>query len=117
MSSNIRINRVCVFCNEVFIARKTVSKTCSDACAKKLYKRRQREKKIEASNNETTQVLERPIKELNAKDFLTVKDAATLLNCSVRTTYRLITNGTLKAINLAERKILIKRSEIDRLFI
>jgi len=56
------------------------------------------------------------VDDLRTKEFLTVKDVAKLLNCSIRTAYHLIEKGTIKAVNLAQRKTLIKRSEIDKLF-
>lgn len=116
MSSNIRVTRVCQFCGKEFEARTTVTKTCSDYCAKRLYKQKQKAAKIESSNAETQTIRLKPIDELKAKEFLTVKDAAKLLNCSTRTAYYLITKGNLKAVNISQRKTLIKRSDIDKLF-
>ena len=58
-----------------------------------------------------------PIEELKAKEFLTVRDMAKLLNCSIRTAYNLINRDLIKAVNISERKTLIKRSEIDKLFL
>jgi excisionase family DNA binding protein len=117
MSSNIRINRICQLCGKEFEARTTVTKTCSDHCAKKLYKQRQKAVKIEISNSQMQAIRMKPIEDLKAKEFLTVKDVSKLLNCSIRTAYYLISNGNIKAVNIAKRKTLIKRSEIDRLFI
>ena len=117
MSSNIRVNRICQYCGKEFEARTTVTKTCSDQCAKKLYKQRQKEGKIQRSIAETMSVRTKPLEELKTKEFLTVKDLSRLLSCSVRTAYNLISNGNIKAVNLAQRKTLIKRSEIDKLFI
>ena len=117
MSSNIRINRICQFCGKEFEARTTVTKTCSDNCAKRLYKQRKKAAKVEKSNLETKAIKQEPVKELKSKEFLTVRDVSTLLNCSVRTTYSLIEKGTLKAFNLSQRKTLVKRTEIDKLFI
>jgi hypothetical protein len=37
MSSNIRIEKKCFFCGATFIARTTVTKHCSNSCAKKAY--------------------------------------------------------------------------------
>lgn len=116
MSSNIRVIRVCQFCEKEFEARTTVTKTCSDNCAKRLYKQKQKSAKVESSNAATQAIRLKPIDELKAKEFLTVKDAARLLNCSSRTTYYLIAKGNLKAVNISKRKTLIKRSDIDRLF-
>ena len=116
MSSNIKIQRVCQNCGNEFTARTTVTRCCSDNCAKRLYKARQRAGKIEASNQQTQQVKTASIELVKAKEFLTVKDVAALLNLSLRTTYRLIEQGNVKAVNIAQRKILIKRTDIDRLF-
>jgi len=57
-----------------------------------------------------------PIEELKAKEFLTVREVARLLNCSLRTVYYYIEDGTIKAVNLGQRITRVKRSEIDKLF-
>lgn len=113
MSSNIRINKICQFCANEFEARKTTSKTCSDRCAKALYKARQRIEKIEAANAETQATKKEPLK---AKEFLTVREVATLLNCSLRSVYYYIDSGNIKAVNLGQRITRVKRSDIDKLF-
>ena len=51
MSSNIRVQRICQFCGKEFTARTTVTKYCSDVCAKRAYKARKRTEKVEISNN------------------------------------------------------------------
>ena len=116
MSSNIRIEKVCQYCGEVFIAKTTVTKHCSDRCAKRAYKLRKKGEAIERSAKETQRVLNKSLIEIQEKDFLTVRDAAILLSSSRQTIYNLIARGTIKAVNLKERKTLIKRSEIDKLF-
>lgn len=98
------------------MARKTTSRTCSDDCAKRLYKQRKRAEKVEGAAQETIRIVSKPLEELKAKEFLTVRDAAKLINCSRQTLYSLIANGTIKAVNLATKKTIIKRSEIDKLF-
>lgn len=116
MTSFIRVQRICQHCGKEFTAKTTVTKYCSDNCAKRAYKVRQKAKKIESSNIETKQIKLAPVVEITTKDYLTVKEVSQLLNCSVRTTYRLINNGTLKAKNLLERKTLISKKDIDKLF-
>jgi excisionase family DNA binding protein len=116
MSSNISINRICKHCGNEFTARTTVTQYCSDTCSKRAYKTRLKAEKIEASNKETKSIKQKLIEEIKAKEFLTVPDLAKLLNSSKRTIYYLIQRGTIKAVNLSERKTLIKRSEIDKLF-
>jgi excisionase family DNA binding protein len=53
---------------------------------------------------------------MKAKEFLTVREVARLLNCSVRSAYYYIESGTIKAVNLGQRITRVKRSEIDKLF-
>ena len=116
MSSNIQVQRICKHCHTEFTAKTTVTQYCGDACAKKAYKVRLKEAKIAASDSETFHVRTQPLHELKAKEFLTVRDISILLNCSIRTAYRLINTGHIKSVNISERKTLIKRSEIDKLF-
>lgn len=116
MSSNIRIQRICLHCNKEFTAKTTVTKYCSDRCAKWAYKARQKTEKIEESNKETRQIVSMPFDVIQAKEYLTVLDAAKLLTCSRQTIYSLINAGRIKATNIKVKKTLIKRTEIDRLF-
>ena len=99
-----------------FTAKTTVTQYCGDTCAKKAYKERKRLEKLEQANKKTVASINIEIEQIKAKEFLTASDAAKLLNCSKVTIYNWIKNGTLEAVTLSERKILIKRSSIDRLF-
>ncbi|HEV8512556.1 MAG TPA: helix-turn-helix domain-containing protein [Cyclobacteriaceae bacterium] len=116
MSSNIKVQRVCQHCGKDFTARTTKTLYCSLQCNSKAYKAKQRAAKVEASNAETIKIKTLPIEELKAKDFLTVKEVANLLSCSVRTIYYNIESGNLKAVNLGERITRVKRSDLDKLF-
>ena len=115
MSSNIKVQRICEYCGNEFTARTTVTRFCSDKCAKRAYKVRFKEEKIAKSNFETQVMRNTQLEKIKAKEYLTVKDAANLLSCSVRTVYRLIDNGKISATNFSERMIRIKRSDIDSL--
>lgn len=116
MSSNIQVQRICQHCGNEFTARTTVTQYCGDNCAKKAYKARLKAKKIEASNKETLKIKTQPIEELKAKEFLTVREFALLLNCSLRSAYYYIEKGNIKAVNIGQRITRVKRSEIDKLF-
>jgi excisionase family DNA binding protein len=116
MSSNIQVQRICQHCGKEFTARTTVTQYCGDACSKRAYKARVRSGKVEQSNKETQRIKSQPIEELKTKEFLTVRDVARLLNCSVRSAYYYIESGTIKAVNLGQRITRVKRSEIDKLF-
>lgn len=115
MSSNFEITRICQLCGNEFTAKTTVTKYCSHRCASRAYKARKRGESVERSNQETKQIISAPIIELQAKDFLSVSDASELLGVSRWTLSRAINDGRLSAVRFGKR-IVIKRTEIDRLF-
>ena len=95
MSSNMHILNVCEYCKKDFIAKKTTSACCSDNCAKMFYKKRKRDEKIKLAEVETKSkkilsvaILEDEFKIINAKQFLTLTEAALLLNVSPLTLRR-----------------------------
>jgi excisionase family DNA binding protein len=116
MSSNIQVQRICKHCGNEFTARTTTTLYCSPRCNGAAYKAKQRADKVEQSDKETQRIKSQPIEELKAKEFLTVREVARLLNCSVRSAYYYIESGTIKAVNLGQRVTRVKRSEIDKLF-
>ena len=115
MSSNIKVQRICQYCGKEFTARTTVTKYCGDICAKRAYKVKKRSEKVEQSDIETVKFRNKSFIELYGKEYLTVRDVSLLIGCSLRTTYRLINNGTITAVNLGERITRIKRSELDKI--
>lgn len=114
MSSNILVVRICQYCGKEFLARTTVTKNCSPQCAKRAYKARIRTQKIERSDAETQHIISQPIKDIQAREFLNVKDVAQLIGIGTRTVFRLIEQGQLPKIKVGKRTV-IKRSDVDRL--
>jgi hypothetical protein len=95
MSSYLRIVKICSYCKRDFIARKTTTETCSDPCAKRFYKVKQREKAIRRVEVETMIKREAKafitvdeVRVIQAKECLTLKEAALLLNVSPLTLSR-----------------------------
>jgi excisionase family DNA binding protein len=120
MSSTIEIQKICELCGKEFTAKTTVTRFCGHTCASRAYKLRKKENKIGQAIKETNQQKLLSLSELNIeaikqKDFLSIKEAHTLLGLSERTFYRLMKAGTIQATRLGKRTI-IKRSEIDKLF-
>ncbi|MEM6272800.1 MAG: helix-turn-helix domain-containing protein [Bacteroidota bacterium] len=113
MSSNIRVQRICQHCGSEFTAKTTVTKYCSDSCAKKAYKARKRAEKVGNAKQETRKVIARPMEEIKAKEFLSIAETVKLLGISRRTVYRLIRRGELPIVKLAGRTI-VRRADLDR---
>ena len=116
MSSNIKITRICEYCNNEFTAKTTVTRYCSHKCNSRAYKEKIKSVKIKKSIEQTINIKTHSIEILKIKEFLTVRDITTLMNCSRQTIYKIIDTGKLNAINLNKKKIFIKRSDLDKLF-
>lgn len=115
MSSNIRIQKICLYCNAEFTAKTTVTKYCSDICAKKAYKARKRNEKIAQVKSVDQQNFNLRVNDIKEKEFLSINETCSLLGASRMTIYRQIKAGHLKATKLGRRTI-IKRSHIEELF-
>jgi len=86
MSTRISIPKICQHCGNSFIARTTVTKYCGDNCAKRAYKKRKRDEKIQASIEETKQQMQglqspqtMQTQDILTKQYLSVQEAANLL--------------------------------------
>lgn len=112
---HIRIKRICTQCGNGFGARTTVTKTCSDVCAKRAYKTHKRATKIGQSDEQVKAIKAKPTNEIRLKETLNIADASRLLGVSRWTIWRAIGAGNLNAVKLG-RRTLIRRSDIDRLF-
>ncbi|WP_137403706.1 helix-turn-helix transcriptional regulator [Echinicola rosea] len=115
MSSKIRIQRICYQCGREFTAKTTVTKYCGDICAKKAYKKRKKDEKIQQSNIEAIKQSQLPIKKLEEKSFLSINDTCKLLGISRMSLYRLIKSGVVPAKKLGRRTI-IYRKNLDLIF-
>lgn len=115
MSSNIRLQRICQHCGDEFTAKTTVTKYCSDSCAKKAYKARKRAEKLKASNKQTKLVKIKPVENLNIKPFLSIAETCQLIGVSRSTLHRMVKRGELLVGKLGRRTI-IRRSDVNQLF-
>jgi DNA-binding transcriptional regulator YiaG len=119
MSSNIQVLKVCDYCKKNFIAKKTTTKTCSDTCAKRLYKLKKKNDVIAQVKIETalkqkpkTFYTENDIKVIQAKQNLTLKEAAFLLNVSPLTLRRWTLAGKVKSYKIC-KKHMYERSKLQ----
>ncbi|RZT96016.1 excisionase family DNA binding protein [Ancylomarina subtilis] len=120
MNSTIELQKICEHCGKEFTAKTTVTRFCNQKCAAKSYKKRKRENKVgraivETNKQKLLSVKDLHLEAIKQKDFLSIKEAYTLLGVSERTFYRLMKAGTIQATKLGKRTI-IKRSVIDKLF-
>ena len=117
MSNNIRVVKICEMCSKEFIAKKTTSKTCSDNCAKRFYKLNQRTDKIVQAELKTAIkkapkafVTVEQIRVINSKQYLTLKEAALLLNISALTLRRWTLGGKMHAHKVGKKWVYEKQA-------
>ncbi|MEA5128320.1 MAG: helix-turn-helix domain-containing protein [Proteiniphilum sp.] len=123
MSSNLEIQRICEWCNKLFIARTTTTRYCSHSCNSKAYKNAKREERkkqfeVTAIGYQTMQEIEQVSEKyetIKNKDFLTVSETAFLLSVGRTTIYRYLHSGTLSSFQ-TNGKTFIRRDDIDALF-
>lgn len=119
MSTNIKVTRICECCGKSFEAKTTVTRYCSHTCNSRHYKQRKRAEKLGKVpiQNKLVQLAIPDVDfgRLAEKEFLSIKEASTMLGISERTIYRLMKNGDLET-NKIGRRTIIKRTAIDKLF-
>lgn len=116
MSSNLSVKRVCEYCRNTFMAKTTVTRYCSIKCNGKHGKQKIRELKIKVSEIEVDKAVAVIEGILLPAEFLSVKEASKLLGICTKTIYNIIYSGKIKAVRVSNRKIIIKREEVDKIF-
>lgn len=120
MSSNIRIQKVCLHCKSIFTAKTTVTKFCSDRCAKLNYKERQRAENIENSKEETRKTIAAKITDrLNTlpegqaiqKMLVNVLELSIAIGMSRRTIFNLMEDKKFPRIKVG-RKLLFDKIKV-----
>lgn len=112
----MRLSKICEFCNSDFIAKTTVTKYCSDNCAKRAYKKRKRDEKIKiAVNNEFYKSQKIDVDNLSKREFLSVNEVCILLGISRMSFYRYSKKGIIESTKIG-RRVLVARRNIDKLF-
>ncbi len=121
MSSNMQIVKICEYCSKEFIAKKTTTKCCSDDCAKRFYKLNKRNDKIAQADLKTeikrqpkAFITEEELRVIQAKQYLTLKEAAVLLNISPLTLRRWTLDGKMDA-NKVGKKWMFKATVLNPL--
>ena len=120
MSSNIRINRICKYCGKVFVAKTFKTQFCSNSCNSKDYKKREKIRKIEESQEEYKSDLKNSksqsmnMEELKSKIYLSIAEVCLLVGMSDSTIRKFVKEGRLKIIRLGKKHLILK-SQIENL--
>lgn len=121
-ASKFRVNKICQYCSKPFEAQKVTTRFCSLNCNRSFNKQKARLENIASAEQLTIREAQKThtpayvLESLKYREFISVQQAGKILGCSKQTIYRLINSGRLKAVNLADKKTTIKRSDLDNLF-
>lgn len=116
MSSNIKIPKVCEHCKETFIAKTTVTRFCSTNCAGKAFKNRKRKELLESVQmEEYRKSVGINMELIQAKEFLSIKEACLLLGVSRMSLHRYIKKKMIVTHKLGG-KVIITKQAITKLF-
>lgn len=111
-----KIKKVCEYCGTVFYAQKLTTRFCSHRCNNLAYKERVRHKRIqEVETKVQTVISEQPISDFKDKEYLSFKEAATLLGLSKQAIYKMVYAGKLQAFRISSRLSFIRKGDIDRM--
>jgi len=132
-TSKMKIKKVCEWCGTTFYAQKLTTRFCSHRCNNLAYKETVRQKRIqEVETKVQTIISEQPISDQKClewfekvhdytwghfkdKEYLSFKEAATLLGLSKQAVYKMVYAGKLQAFRISSRLSFIRKKDIDRM--
>ena len=106
--------KICVFCQEAFVARKSTTLYCSLKCASKAYKENKRQEKLLQSKAVVKSELTAPVVLLQAREVLSIEQVSLLLGISRWTVMRMYKTNKIKTIMIGTRRLIL-REELDNL--
>jgi excisionase family DNA binding protein len=117
MSSNIKVNKICIDCGEIYIAKTTVTKYCSHKCASRAYKKRKKKEKLKEFEKKELTIIPQLLKNPNLADrsILSIEETCIFIGISKPTFYRISKSGQLQTTKIG-RRVFVTRNEIKRLF-
>ena len=114
--SNLKIPKLCEFCEKPFEAKTVATRFCSKYCSEKLGKRqKQLAKEIEAKKTLLENSVSK-IAELQTRPYISVSEAEMLFGISKNTIHRLIKNKKIAAFNIGQRLTRVSKLDIEKMF-
>ena len=105
--------KICVFCQEVFLARKNTTLYCSQKCAARAYKENKRQEKLLQDKALVKSQLTAPVVMIQAREVLSVNEVSLLLGISRWTVARMINANKIRTFSIGTRRLIL-REELDK---
>jgi excisionase family DNA binding protein len=113
-ASKYPYSKICVFCQEAFLARKSTTLYCSHKCGSRAYKENKRQEKILQSNATIKRDLTAPVIMLQAREVLSIEEVSLLLGISRWTVMRMYKTNKIRTITIGTRRLIL-REELDKI--
>lgn len=114
-ASKYAFPKICVFCQEVFVARKSTTLYCTTSCASKAYKENKRQEKVLENKEQIKSKLIAPVVQIQAREVLSVNEVSLLLGVSRWTVQRMLKSNKIQSFTIGTRRLIL-REELDNLF-
>ncbi len=107
-------SKICVFCQEVFVAMKNSTLYCSQKCAAKAYKENKRQEKLLQDKALVKSQLTAPVVMIQAREVLSLNEVSLLLGVSRWTVARMIKTQKIRTFSIGTRRLVL-RDELDKI--
>ena len=106
--------KICAFCQEAFVARKSTTLYCSHKCASRAYKENKRQEKLLQNKEEMKGEMTASVLSIQAREVLSVEQVCLLLGISRWTVIRMYKSNKIRTITIGRRRLIL-RIDIDKL--
>lgn len=114
--SNLKIPKLCEFCEKPFEAKTVATRFCSKYCSEKNIKKQKQLEKEEKVKQDLLEQSKSKIAEVQSRPFISVTEAKVLFGISKDTIHRLIKSGKIPAHNFGQRLTRVSRVDLEKLF-
>jgi excisionase family DNA binding protein len=114
MSSNINIERKCIYCGNLFNAKTYVTKYCSHTCNRRHYKELKKNERVQNDQSLPTQAIVGAVLAPLVNEYLSISETATVLRLSDRSIFRMLNKKVIQPIKIG-RRVLINKKEITKM--
>ncbi len=103
--------KICQHCDKEFIAGTSTTAYCSHRCSSLADKQRKRNERLKTTTREVRELQRQALLD---KNYLTISDAARLMQISRTTLYRIIKLNTIPLKHFTDRTVRIAREDLDK---
>ena len=113
MAERKQFEFACKACGKLFTAYTSVTKYCSQNCARRGNKAEKRKERLQL---ESAEIKERNRQKLLLEENLSLTDAAVLLGISRPTLYKLLRDRNVELLRISKRTIRVRKADLSNLY-